>query len=208
MAFSQFKSLGDVAKLFSFRLEKDDFVVVKPFVPAKLVVENIHLVLKTDLHRSSEAARCETLIFPILQEVWRHYADVLKLWNHAPLEADTILSGVPDYLVAKKSTFGPMTMGTPILVAIEAKQDDFVVGWGQCAAGMLAAQKLNASNTAVFGIVSNGEIWEFGKLEGAILTQHLFPFSIADFDKLCGALAFVMEECKKQVEQMNSTEGA
>ncbi|TAE29977.1 MAG: hypothetical protein EAZ92_05460 [Candidatus Kapaibacterium sp.] len=204
MGFSQFKSLGDVAKLFPFRLEKRDFITMQKFSPALLVVENIRLVLETDLHRSSEAARCETLIFPILQEVWRHYADVLKLWNHAPLQVDDLLGGVPDYLVAKKSEFGPMMMGMPIVVAIEAKQDDFVAGWGQCVAEMFAAQKYNASEAAVYGIVSNGETWEFSKLEGSVLTQNVLPFGIADLDKLFGALAFVMEECKKQVELISS----
>jgi hypothetical protein len=91
-------------------------------------------------------------------------------------------------------------MGTPILVAIEAKQDDFVLGWGQCAAEMLVVQKINTDEeVTVFGIVTNGESWEFGMLEKSVFTRHPYPYTIGDLDKLFGALSYIMKECAKQV---------
>jgi hypothetical protein len=208
MSFSQFRSLGDVIRELEIQVVRKDFVGrVAGIVPEPWFQTRLNSVMEHDLYGSSEAARCETLISPVLQEMWSHYRSEFKLWSHTPIQSTDILYGVPDYLIARKSKYGPPVMGSPILVAIEAKKDDFELGWGQCAAEMRAVQLLNATTKGaveldeyvVFGIVTNGEIWQFGKLEGNILTQEIAYFGIGDLDALFGALTFVMEECKKQV---------
>jgi hypothetical protein len=53
----------------------------------------------------------------------------------------------------------------PYLIVVEAKKDNFEEGWGQCLAELITAQKLNGNTkTEIFGIVSNGKFWEFGRL--------------------------------------------
>jgi hypothetical protein len=53
----------------------------------------------------------------------------------------------------------------PLLIVIEAKEDDFSKGWGQCLAAMVAAQRINHNlDLGIFGIVTNGETWQFGRL--------------------------------------------
>ncbi len=48
-------------------------------------------------------------------------------------------------------------MGEPYLLVVEAKRDDFVGGWAQCLAALVAAQKINKrTNQVLFGIVTNG----------------------------------------------------
>ena len=126
----------------------------------------------------------------------------MKLWSHAPIAFDELLSGTPDYLIAKQSPFGSESIGDPILITVEAKKDDFVLGWGQCAAEMVAAQKINLEDgMTIFGIVTNGETWEFGKLDATLFTRHPYPYTIGDLDKLFGALSYIMEECAKQVRK-------
>ncbi len=200
MAFSQFKSIGEVAKRWQISVRNQAFIGHSAIVPAQEALrERIGVVLEEGLHRPSEAARCEMLIAPVLYDIWLHYRKKFKLWSHTPLEYDSTLVGTPDYLIAKESEYGFAVVGSPILVAVEAKQDDFEYGWGQCAAEMLASQKLNSETTTVFGIVTNGEIWQFGKLEDTTLTQEIASHSINDLDKLFAALSYIMEECSKQV---------
>ncbi len=202
MAFSQFKSLGETALQYTLRVVDASFIEpIADIEPNEFFLTRFRLVHQSRIYASSEAARCETLIYPILQEVWQHYSSSLKLWSHAPLVQSEILSGTPDYLFAQHSEYGSAVMGKPIFVAVEAKQDDFAVGWGQCAAEMVAAQRINADATTVFGIVTNGEIWQFAKLEGNIFTQELAFYAISDLSKLFGALTFVMEECYKQAQK-------
>ena len=58
-------------------------------------------------------------------------------------------------------------LGSPIIVVVEAKRSDFIEGWGQCLAGLVAAQKINDDNAIpVYGIVTDGALWEFGKIRG------------------------------------------
>jgi hypothetical protein len=203
MAFSQFKSLGEAAQRLGFVAK------TQAFMPDSLMTllsdslrERITIVLEESLHRVSEAARCDMLIAPMLYEAWLQHRSVFKLWSHAPLEYNEELSGTPDYLIARQSPFGTEAVGLPILVAVEAKKDDFILGWGQCAAEMIAIQKLNGESSGeIFGIVTNGETWEFGKLNESTMIRHPLPYTISESAKLFGALTFVMEECYKQVQK-------
>jgi hypothetical protein len=207
MSFSQFRDISTVAQQFMVRVEKSTFMrsAERSLLPNEPFRQRLAFVLRENLHRPSEAARCETLIYPMLYEVWQHFSKTLKLWSHTPIECDNVLTGIPDYFIASRSKYGVVVIGKPFLVAIEAKLDDFDLGWGQCAAEMVAFARLNAQDStvpesiAIYGIVTNGEIWQFGKLESNVLTQEIAYFGVGDLDALFGALTFVMEECQTQV---------
>jgi len=112
------------------------------------------------------------------------------------------LSGEPDYFVsAWRDEVIDKLINTPVLAVVEAKKQDFEGGWGQCLAEMIACQKLNQDEKlTVYGIVSTGLSWEFGKLETNIFTKHLLSYSISDPQKILGNLDFIFAECEKQVQ--------
>jgi hypothetical protein len=85
----------------------------------------------------------------------------------------------------------------PLLVMVEAKQNNFTEGWGQCLAELLTAQKLNQNDKAVHGIVTDGELWQFGKLEGMVFTKNETVVAVSDLQKLFAALAYVLNEVGK-----------
>ena len=86
---------------------------------------------------------------------------------------------------------------------VEAKQDDFEGGWGQCLAEMIAVQKINAlPEQVVFGIVSNGKIWEFAHLNGVTFTKNVKTYLLSDLESLLAALHYVFEECKLFLETL------
>jgi hypothetical protein len=59
---------------------------------------------------------------------------------------------------------------------------------------MVAAQRLNGdANLAVYGIVTDGEIWQFGQLVGKIFTKNLSRASIDRLDEVYGAVFGVIE---------------
>jgi hypothetical protein len=69
--------------------------------------------------------------------------------------------------------------GYTLVVIAEAKQNDFGRGWGQCLAEMIAAQRLNSNEKlAVYGIVTDGEVWQFGMLIEAVFTKNIARVSI------------------------------
>lgn len=67
---------------------------------------------------------------------------------------------------------GKIVLDYPLLAVVEVKKNDFKAGWAQCGSEMYAIQQLNKEpNQRVFGIVSNGETWEFAQL-----MQNTFTF--------------------------------
>ena len=73
-------------------------------------------------------------------------------------------------------------------------------GWGQCLAELIAAQNINhAPEKTVFGIVSNGEIWEFGKLSLDVFTKNIKLYTIQSLDELLAAIAYIFDQSKSQL---------
>ena len=101
---------------------------------------------------------------------------------------------VREGVVAKRSALGKNVLDFPLVLVAEAKQNDFARGWGQCLAEMVAAQRLNGStDLAVYGIVTDGEIWQFGQLVGAVFTKNLSRASIDRLEEVYGAVFGVIE---------------
>lgn len=201
MAFTEFKNLGQILRLHDISVQKKNFITATPQeIPARLV-EDVDFVLKYVNYDSSEAAICENLIYPVLFQVWKRFLDTLALHSHRTWQVDASLTGIPDYLISAVSKYGGTVIDTPVLVAIEAKKDDFEGGWGQCAAEMVAAQRTNQNNDlTIYGLVSNGEQWEFGALNQSLFTQNITAYSIFDLDKLYSAIYFVLADCKNQLK--------
>ena len=77
----------------------------------------------------------------------------------------------------------------PLIMMVEAKKNDFELGWGQCLAEMVAAQKINDNpDFPVYGIVTDGTSWEFGRLVGDLFTRNRTNFTLANLPILFGAV--------------------
>jgi len=46
----------------------------------------------------------------------------------------------------------------------------------------------------VYGIVTDGKLWEFGKIKEKSFTKNTDIFTVTDLKKLFGALKFVFDE--------------
>jgi len=77
---------------------------------------------------------------------------------------------------------------------VEAKRNDFVKGWGQCLAELVAIQKINdMPESAIYGIVTDGKLWQFGKLVQNLFTRNITVLTISELKKLFGAIGYLME---------------
>jgi hypothetical protein len=132
--------------------------------------------LKSRLERSltvvsltSETARRETLVAPILLEVAMHCQAQLRI--EYPLNVNNWLKGSLDYLLRLSGS----------MVVIEAKKDDLTRGFTQLAAEMIALAQARELAT-VYGVVTIGDVWRFGRLdtEQRIITQDTKLFTIPD----------------------------
>ncbi len=197
MPFGGFKSLGDVALTYQIVLRPEQFVdpvpmTVDPAFRRRLEFDQLNAPVSV-----SEQAISEFLIAPVLQEMWRAYSDALMIWSHVQFGHALPLKGFPDYFFSKRSPLGRV-VDQPYVLFVEAKSADFDAAWAQCLAAMLAAQKLNQQpNQAIFGSVSSGETWYFGKLEGTTLVQDPRSFTLTHLDELFAALNYVFQQAKQ-----------
>ena len=201
MAFtSQFKSLAAVLKHYQIHYKEADFEIIKTAVLDDAVRQDIVFTLKEVVYDVSEAAICENLIYPMLKAAWKLYSDVFAIWSHAALEYDDELTGIPDYLISKRSALGKIIFDSPLLAVVEAKKDNFSAAWAQCALEMVAMQKINADpQLVIYGLVSNGEIWEIATLENQQFVFYNRRFVIEELECLFNVLVSILEACKLQL---------
>lgn len=200
MSFSQFKTIADVQKAYHIRYTESSFIsIINVTVPSVLLEEFAFNKENIDIF-SSEAARSELIISPLLRSVYKNHSKDYSFWIQKPIAFDKVLSGTPDYIFSKKSELGKTVLETPIVMVVEAKKNDFEYGWGQCLAELVAAQKMNQNDkTAVYGIVTDGNLWQFGYLQADLFTKNEKNYTFDNIQDLYGALeylAFLVEQIK------------
>jgi hypothetical protein len=206
MPFSNYKTISKVLKQFQVTYTEANFIQEIPFDISHYFREDLALVMEEGVIDNSEYAICENLIYPILKEVWKPHSQKFTLWSHQSLVYDENLSGFPEYILAKRSQLGKVVFDQPYLLLVEAKQDKFEEGWGQCLAEMIAAQRLNNNHDlTIFGIVSNGKSWQFGKIETLLFTRQMIPYTIYNLDQLFAAVNYVFKQCELQLEVLVNT---
>ena len=194
MAFSDFKTISEVQEKFSIKYAYNDFFGVEAKDPSEQFLKELEFSQQHIDFFTSEEARCEVVIFPILREIYKDYAENYGLWVKKSIAYDETLNGTPDYLIATKSELGITVVGMPLIMMVEAKKNDFEQGWGQCLAELVAAQKINDDTTfPVHGIVTDGILWQFGRLVGNVFTRNRSNFSLDNLPSLFGAVDSVFK---------------
>ncbi len=201
MSSSEYKEIGKVQVEYNIVLDETDFIFAQPVEPSEIFLREFKFTTENLPVFTSEGARTEAVIFPILREVYKDYSDKFILWIQKFFTYDAKLNGTPDYLIATKSPLGKTVLAKPLLGVVEAKKNDFEVGWAQCLAELVAIQKLNQDDqTAVFGIVTDGERWQFGKLTENTLIRHPKSFDLDNLPELFGALHFVFRAISENIQ--------
>jgi len=193
MAFTDFKSIAQVQEEYNIKYGEENFIDYIELIPPDSFIEELDFNLDNIDVFTSEASRCENVIYPIIREVYKNYVDRYTLWSHKSISIDDKLTGTPDYLISTKSELGKTVLGLPVLVVVEAKQNNFMEGWGQCAAELLAVQKINQNDESlVYGVVTDGELWQFGRLQSNLFIKHKAGITITDLNKVFGAVGYLL----------------
>ncbi|MCU0446641.1 MAG: hypothetical protein MUE85_17175 [Microscillaceae bacterium] len=199
MAFKKFKLIDDVVDYFQLSFQKENFLVHNsPIKAPDYLRSELEYVMTHIPYKVSEAAIRENILYPVLKEVFKRYDDSLMLWANKSISYNKELSGMPDYILAKQSERGKIIFGKPLLAVVEAKKDDFEGGWAQCLLEMYTIQKINGKpELPIYGIVSNGDNWEFGKLENTLFTENEKFYTIQQLDELFAIVVWLFEVCKQ-----------
>ena len=201
MAFSDFKTISEVQEKYSIKYNYKDFFVAESKDPPTIFSQELEFSIQHFDIFNSEATRFEIVIFPILREVYKDYTEEYGLWVKKTINYDENLNGTPDYLVATKSELGITVIGEPLIMLVEAKKNDFELGWGQCLAELVAAQKINDDpDFPVYGIVTDGILWQFGRLVRDVYTRNSTNYSLDNLPILFGAMNSVFKAIQEHTK--------
>jgi hypothetical protein len=196
-AFGVYDSLAKAQRELDIVGVLEPFLQPQPHEPEPFLAGLLRFALEIG-YNNSEFAISESLIYPVLRDVWAHFTDRLQLWSRPWFESEE-LRGNPDYVVTRISRLGRQIFDAPFLIVVEAKEERFDAGWGQCLAALVTAQELNGHpDWPVYGVVSCGKEWQFGKLVGKTLVRDPRFSTLNDLPQLCGALRFVFSQAHQQ----------
>ncbi len=205
MKFSEFKNNSEMLSYFGLKVERShfiDFDEITPINPPSWLLEDLNFVLSNRGDTDMEFYACEALIFPILKEAWKRNPKS-KLFSHPQIKYEDLIL-IPDYVVTPKDKTGIDTFQKPLLITVEAKNDDYDLGWSDAYKQLIVARLLNENNEIpIYAIVSIGKGWEFGKLDGNIIYKHPLSLGLANANQLLGVLDFIFADCVRTAERFN-----
>ncbi len=204
MKFSDFKSVEEVQAKYPLVVIQEQFLPTVELSPSASFMEDIQFALTMRDSVESEMFFREYFIAPFMRQTWKRHPS-LKVWVNRKLAYQDELTGEPDYFVSARPIGAtPNPVGQPLLAVAEAKQEDFILGWGQCLSEMIACQKINARpDIAIYGIVSTGELWQVGRLIQNVFARNLMAYTIYEPAKLLGILDYLFAMCEKQIVAMS-----
>lgn len=141
----------------------------------------------------TEKARSELIITPILLELRRLFAKKISLFSGVDFTVapEQGLSGVCDYLISLSAE--QLLVRSPVIMLVEAKNENLKGGPPQCIAEMIAAQQFNQREgnpvKAVYGTVTSGTVWRFLRLVENTVEIDLDEYYTRNAGQILGILS-------------------
>ena len=199
MAYSNF-TLDTV--LEAFDLEEIDaagiFAASEPVKPSELLTAVLERNIPLALAVGTEKVKSELIVANVLVELREQLEHRISFFSGIEfnVDADADLTGVCDFMISLSPR--QFSLKAPIIILVEAKKDDLLVGLGQCVAEMVAAQRFNAEKgndiACIYGTITSGIDWLFLKLEDKKLHIDMSAYQIAQCDKILGILTSMVKQ--------------
>ncbi len=157
--------------------------------------ENIPLAVSIN----TEKAKSELIISNVLIEVRKIFDRKISFFSGIEFNIDKEkgLNGYCDFMISLSSE--QLFVKSPIIILVEAKNENMMGGLGQCIAEMVAARMFNEKEgnniPSIYGTVTTGLFWKFIKLTNNIVEIDLKDYSIEDNpERVIGILSSMMKE--------------
>jgi hypothetical protein len=168
MSYTDF-TLGSITRILELKVDPADLFDSVPALPGPewlrgAVERGARQILL------SEKARSEFIVTPILLACQEISPTPVSIYSGVRLDVDVALGlvGECDFILA--ATPPVPDLRAPLVIIVEAKRHDIENGIWQCIAQMAGARLFNEREgwplAAIYGCVTNGEIWQFVRLVG------------------------------------------
>ena len=197
MAYSDYTSLQKLTVELGITHKRQPlFSSIIPVNPSQKLIDDINEA-QSYFSLTTEKAKSEFLITPILKEVKRSHLESVSVFSGVNLDTNRSgLSGFCDFILT--ATADSVEMCAPICCVVEAKNRSIEEGFAQCAAEMFAALLFNEQNdlktAQMFGCVTNGYEWHFLKLEHNCVFIDGMRFFLNDLAPILGIFQMIISQ--------------
>ncbi|MEO1377941.1 MAG: hypothetical protein AAFW70_27415 [Cyanobacteria bacterium J06635_10] len=193
MAYSDL-TLSKFKNNFNIHIDEvaDLFVNVESLEASDKLKGDLKETAELALAINTEKARSDMIILPILLEIRRRSNYQISLFSGTNFDVDMEkgLNGYCDFIISRSKE--QLLINAPVIIIVEAKNENIKNGLGQCAGAMLAAQLFNQQENndiqTIYGAVTTGDIWKFIKLEDSNLFIDLKNYYIQEISQILGIL--------------------
>ena len=191
-------TLDDLTQRFGLRVVevRDLFGSVASVPIGEHLAETLREHAPLALAMSTEKARSEMIIAPILLEARRQRGGTVSLFSGMEFAVDPArgLNGFCAFLFSLSPR--QITIEAPVLAVVEAKNENIRQGIPQCVAEMYAARLFNerrgVTRPAVFGAVTTGNVWRFIRLRGEVAEVDLTEHYLDEAGRVVGVLVAML----------------
>jgi len=199
MAYNDF-TLDTLIAQFSLQVQEESnyFTLFAPLLISDLLRQILQENVPLALDISTEKARSEFIIAPVLSEVRRQLDHRISLFSGVEFNVNPEqgLRGVCDFLLSLSPL--QLTIQAPVVIVVEAKNENVKQGISECIAEMLAAQQFNQERhnaiEMVYGVVTTGSAWTFFRLMGMSVMVDTTEYHISQVERIVGILVAMLKE--------------
>ena len=169
---------------------------ISPVTPSSLLQDTLRKTIPWAIAVSSEKARSEGIINPVLLEVKRQLQGQISVFSGEEFngEPEAELAGYIDFLLSRSPE--QLFIKAPAVILVSAKKEDLKPALGQCLAEMVAAQRFNRQKqqpiSTIYGAVTSGTVWRFLKLEEQCASIDLTDYPLPPVEQILGFLVWMM----------------
>lgn len=199
MPYSQFKTIAQAKAAFNLMIVEGSRFLPQtpPVAPSPTLSDYLQETLPIVATSGSEKARSEGIIYPVLVDVRKALDRQVSLFSGEEFNVDESigLNGICDFLLTRSTEV--LEIEAPAVIIVEAKKTDLKLGFGQCIAEMVAAQRFNEAQgqpiSTIYGSISNGNQWQFLKLEGMSVFIDLAVYPLPPVESILGDLVWMAQ---------------
>lgn len=183
----------EIVKELGFFSKIDDAQMSDYF--SETLKENLPLAVAIN----TEKAKSELIISDVLIEIRKIFNREISFFSGVEFNIDKEkgLSGYCDFIVSLSPE--QLFIKSPVIVIVEAKNENIMNGLGQCIAEMVAGKIFNERErndiSTIYGAVTTGIFWKFLKLSNNSVCIDLKDYSVEDRPgKILGILSSMVNQ--------------
>ena len=192
MSYSDFKTLKQVNKELGIviKAENELYINVEPVELTQWFIDTMKMAYTRAIRINTESARQALIVDHVLMELNQHVNISFFLENTFNIDSSKGLTGNPDGIISYSNN--QLYITSPVVVLVEAKKSDLGSGLAQCIAEMEAARIFNEKEDnnipMVYGVVTDGALWQFLSLKDNIAIVDSYLYHFGDGSQIVGIL--------------------